>query len=99
MAKPREISFDVSVEDYSVIEQIVVRALLQEEQRGTDPVSDRTTMTMDLVACHVNGNPLRLEALLKANDLDFAHDVYGIRDFIDRRTGKLTRHFSPRYSK
>lgn len=96
---PKEVSFEVSIEDYNVIEQIVERALLQEEQSGSGLVSDRTTMTMDLIACHANGCPLKLQDMLKADDLNFAHDVYGIRDHIDRRTGKMTRHFLPRFAK
>ena len=51
-----------------------------------------------LAATHANGNPLRLHDLLNADDLNFAHDVWGIRSKIDRTTGKLTDHFSPRYS-
>lgn len=96
---PKEVSFEVSIEDYNVIEQIVERALLQEEQSGSGLVSDRTTMTMDLIACHANGCPLKLQDMLKADDLNFAHDVYGIRDHIDRRTGKMQRHFLPRFAK
>ena len=53
---------------------------------------------MDIAACHGNGNPLRLQELLVADDFNFAHDVFGIRNCIDRNTGKLNGTFSPRYS-
>lgn len=53
---------------------------------------------MDITACHANGNPLRLAELLKADDGNFGHDVFGIRRFIDRTTGRLMGHFRPRYS-
>jgi hypothetical protein len=53
---------------------------------------------MDIDACHSNGNPLKLEELLKADDANFAHDVFGIRTNIDRKTGKLMNCFVPRYS-
>ena len=53
---------------------------------------------MDITACHLNGCPLRLEELLNANDASFGHDVFGIRRYLDRKTGKLTGFFDPRYS-
>jgi len=54
---------------------------------------------MDITACHVNGNPLKLNELLTADDGNFAHDVFGIRRHINRETGQLEDCFSPRYSK
>jgi len=53
---------------------------------------------MDITACHVNGNPLKLDELLAADEFNFSHDVFGIRRHIDRRTGKLGDCFSPRFS-
>ena len=54
---------------------------------------------MDITAVHCNGNPLRLEDLLAADNLDFAHDVLGIANNLDRKTGKLKNCFVPRFSK
>jgi len=59
---------------------------------------DQMTAVMDIDACHSNGCPLRLKELLEADDFNFAHDVFGIRRHIDRRTGKLTQCFLPRYA-
>jgi len=56
------------------------------------------TINMDITACHLNGNPLDLTALLNADSFDFAHDVLGIRRHINRKTGKLENCFLPRYS-
>lgn len=56
-------------------------------------------LSMDIVACHCNGNPLDLSALLAANDLEFYHDVAGIYKNWNRRTGKLDNFFTPRFSK
>lgn len=53
---------------------------------------------MDIIATHLNGCPLRLDELLTASDADFAHDVFGIRRFLDRQTGALGDCFDPRYS-
>lgn len=91
------VSFDVSSADAFTIDKIVDRA----EGIAADFAIgdfDRLSLTMDLTACHANGNPLRLDDLLAARPFDFAHDVFGISRFIDRDTGKLTDHFSPRYS-
>lgn len=53
---------------------------------------------MDINACHSNGNPLDLKALLEADDFNFCHDVFGIRNHINRATGQLENCFSPRFS-
>lgn len=53
---------------------------------------------MDVSATHLNGCPLKLEELLAADDANFGHDVFGIRRFIDRETGKLTGCFCPRFA-
>ena len=53
---------------------------------------------MDLTACHTNGCPLKLTELLAAPPFDFAHDLCGIAQCIDRLTGKLSEQFGPRYA-
>ena len=53
---------------------------------------------MDITACHANGTPLDLVGLLAADDFNFAHDFGGIRQHIDRETGKLIDFFVPRFS-
>jgi len=58
----------------------------------------RLQMEMDLAACHANGNPLDFERMAKANDGNLGHDLFGIRRFLDRNTGKLTDCFVPRFS-
>lgn len=40
---------------------------------------------------------VRVTALAKADDFNFAHDVFGIMRHYDERTGKLTGGFSPRF--
>ncbi len=60
---------------------------------------NRMTMVMDLMAVHANGNPLRLNDLLDADDFNFAHDMSGICNCLDRETGQLTRGFSLRFSR
>jgi len=71
-----------------------------EKAKEKFPRIDRLGLEMDLTACHLNGNPLRLHDMLNAaNIFDFAHDIFGIMDHIDRTTGKLLNCFSPRFSR
>lgn len=59
---------------------------------------DVTTIVMDVVAAHCNGCPLKLEDLLDASDFNFIHDVFGINEHMDRKTGRLLHHFLPRFA-
>ena len=61
----------------------------------------RMTFMMDMLAADgVNGNaPIDFDALLAADDFNFTHDVCGIARHMDRSTGKLGNHFSPRFSR
>lgn len=85
------INFKATRKDYRTIQDIADRAV-----RLTD--LDRLTLEMDITAVHLNGCPLDLIALLAFRDFDFLHDIYGIHNCIDRKTGKLQRCFSPRCS-
>ena len=62
-----------------------------------NPACARSETSMDVLAAHLNGNPLRLRDLLAAESGDFMHDVFGIRAHLDRKTGKLGDCFSPRF--
>lgn len=90
-----EVSFEVSKSDRKLIDKIVARAMrIAEDFPGLDV--DEQSMNMDITACHANGCPLRLKYLLDARKGDFGHDVFGIRRFINRDTGKLSPKFCPR---
>lgn len=52
---------------------------------------------MDILATHLNGCRLRLRDFLKARKSDFSHDIHGIRNCLDRTTGKLQGVFLPRF--
>lgn len=85
-----EISWTVSEDDAAMIQAIVGRAekdLL---------VGDRMTLVMDLTACHANGTPIDLVALVLADYFTFSHDVCGIQRHINRETGQLEDCFVPR---
>lgn len=87
------VSFDVSKKDGLLIQKIVDRAVKM-ELLGTN----RMDLAMDLEAVHTNGVPLRLKELLEADTFNFAHDIVGIQNCIDRSTGGLTTHFLPRFA-
>jgi hypothetical protein len=86
-------NFNVSKTEGDQIHAIVARTEYELGRRV-----DRLGLTMDITACHANGNPLDLDGLLKAKTADFLHDVLGITAKIDRTTGHLTHCFSPRHS-
>ncbi len=89
-------NFKASKADRMLIDLIVKRAVkffkINDNER--EPIE----IEMDIIATHLNGNPLRLEDLLLANDFNFVHDIFGIYRHLDRTTGKLKDFFSPRYS-
>ena len=90
------INFDVTKEEAKFIQAIALRA-------GNEVFNGWTTQTtldteMDITTVHANGCPLKLEELLMAKPFDFAHDVGGIRKYLDRNTGLLRDCFLPRFA-
>jgi hypothetical protein len=85
-------NFDITDHDLDLIGEIAKRACKIYSEL------DMTTTMMDLISVHQNGNPLQLESLLEASKEEFCHDIAGIYNHLDRRTGKLGGCFSPRYS-
>lgn len=77
----------------NLIKQIVERS----HSLGMAP--DLTSLEMDLVAVYQNDCLLDFEKLLKADDFDFAHDVCGIQNHINRDNGRLQNHFLPKCAK
>lgn len=91
------IKFNSTKKDAVVITAIAKRASNTAAANGWHyPIQDAE---MDITACHCNGNPLRLDDLLVADEFNFAHDVFGIQRNLDRKTGELKNLFSPRYNK
>lgn len=90
------INWDCSRTDAAKIDKIAKRAVAMAQERQID--YDKMTARMDVMACHLNGNPLDLDKLLGADDFNFSHDVFGIARHINRSTGKLENFFVPRCS-
>ena len=88
----KRINWDTTKEEMRTIEKIVKRARkMNKEVQFVD-------LSMDITACHLNGCDLKLDDLLKANDFNFAHDVFGISQHIDRTKGTLKDCFLPRFA-
>jgi len=92
-----KVSFAICKPDAGLIRKIVARALIWYNKEGEE-APDRLTLEMDLIAAHLS-KPLRLAELFAADNFNFIHDVAGIHCHMDRRTGKLSNHFSPRFSR
>lgn len=95
------IIFSTSKEDALKIGSIVERAKAMLRARGQ--TLDSSSLHMDISACHANGTPLKLDALLAADDFNFSHDVFGISHHMDRDddspTGGQCLHcFVPRFA-
>lgn len=88
-------NFKVSRYDFWLIDRLTDRAMMMNKIHGTE--RKRIDVQMDVIACHANGCPLRLQELLGADDVNFAHDIFGIQRHLDRTTGRLTDNFTPRY--
>ena len=94
------VSFNVDKSDFRIIEQIADRAWQSNTIRKVvDHDHAKIGIHMDVSACHANGNPLRLDDLLAADEFNFVHDILGIYGHLDRDTGKLDGLFLPRFSK
>lgn len=90
------LSFEVNTHDAALIDQIVDRVEELSLAQGHD--LDRLSTEMDLRAVHANHCPLDLEKLVKADNFNLLHDVFGIARHLDRKTGKLRDFFDPRCS-
>ena len=90
-----KVSFDVTPGVAISIGKIVRRAAELDARHG-DGDLDQLSLRMDLTAVHANGCPMDFARLLAADEFTLAHDVLGIRQHIDRETGKLTGHFQPK---
>ena len=88
-------NWEITAKDHDLLMQVAER-VHQELDHYPD---NQRTLIMDLNACHSNGCALDFAGLLKADMLDFSHDIYGIRKAINRNTGQLTEDcFTPRYA-
>jgi|TARA_R100000995_G_scaffold65538_1_gene34549 hypothetical protein len=88
---------DILKNDLDLIADIADRAEAMADAHGVK--YKRLTAMMDVQGVH-QSCPLKLDELLAADDTNFAHDVFGIANHIDRSVypGKLTDCFRPRFA-
>jgi hypothetical protein len=91
------INFGAPQDEIRIVAQIASRAHDMAKCFGVEYTLQDATM--DIIATHMNGHPLRLMELANADNINFSHDVFGIRRHLNRQTGKLDDFFVPRYSK
>ncbi|MGL4484933.1 MAG: DUF6874 family protein [Anaerovoracaceae bacterium] len=58
-------------------------------------LDDKIALTIDLEFC----GKLKYKELFEADDFNFAHDICGIQNNMDRENKCLSKHFVPRFSK
>lgn len=93
----KPINFKTSAKNHHLIGLIVARAI--RINPTLMKMTSRLELRMDITACHCNDSPLDLDKILIADDFNLMHDVIGIFNHMDRKTGKLTDHFLPRMRK
>ena len=88
--------FNATRAELDIIRDIAARAVPLATRAGYN--FSRMDVMMDLECVHSTGNPLRLAELLAADDVNVAHDIFGIARHLNRQTGQLENAFSPRFS-
>lgn len=74
----------------------IIMAII-ERTRTISPGLNGLNASMDIIAAN-RSCPIRLDDLLAASDADFAHDVLGIFEHINRETGELDDCWTPRFA-
>lgn len=80
--------------DFRTISKIANRAI----DMGINSHADKLSLVMD-IEYTTDETPLDLDRLLAADDFNFAHDIIGIQNYLDRNTKKLVNCFVPRYAR
>lgn len=74
----------------------IVEIAKRAEEKGL-LMFDRMSLIMDIQAAHEQFK-MKLDEWLKADDLDFSHDIVGIQQNINRETKQIENCFLPRYA-
>lgn len=90
------INWNTTEKEAGLIRKIAARAMKELNGNAYWSEYKKITCIMDVSACHLNGAPMDLQKLLEAEKSTFLHDITGIAGHIDRKTGRLKNHFSPR---
>ena len=92
------LNWNATKKDRMLISQIAKRFVeYMHKEHNLHP--DLDDINMDIAAVHLNDCKLRLKELLEADQFNFNHDMFGIREHLNRETGKLKNCFLPRFAK
>lgn len=94
---PADTAADISF-DAGYYDSILIRRIARRWKAMSDDRRDIMEINMDVTATHCNGNPLRLQDMIDADNFNFAHDMHGIYRHLNRKTGKLENCFLPRFT-
>lgn len=83
----------ISKEQLNIIVKITEKA----KERGL-LMFDKMSLIMDM-ECATKEFDLKLNDLLQADDFNFAHDISGIQNNLNRKTKKFENYFIPRFAK
>ena len=91
------VSFTAEAANQPYLTDIINRAAAKGyiPAKGAEALAAR----MDIAACHANGCRLDLKKFAEFDNFNFAYDFFGIRNHLDRESGKLVRCFLPRCSR
>lgn len=78
-------------------EEILLISAIAKRAKSMGHPDDLLSIDMDISFAHKE-HPLRLTDLLSADDLNFSHDVFGIRKHFNRKTLKMEDCFVPRFT-
>lgn len=89
--------FDFSKVKISKQSQLLISDIVKRASSFNSKV-DNLSLEMDLTCVH-SQMELNLPELLRADSVNFCHDIFGIRQHLNRQTGKLENFFVPRFAK
>jgi len=94
-------NWNCTSEEIELIDKIVTRYINMTASGEDKHLHSNDTLhhTMNVEASHCNGCELDLQSLLDSSDRDFRHDMRGIDQNINRKTGELMNYFVPRCAK
>ncbi|ANA12892.1 DUF6874 family protein [Acetobacter oryzifermentans] len=94
------VKFDATEQEIADVNAIVGRIVPKIcTATGRDLENVLLSTRMDLIATHANGCPMDFARMRKADDFNILHDVVGIKNHLNRKTGRLERMFLPRFAK
>lgn len=94
------VKFDATPQEIENVNAITARIVPKIcATTGSDAEDLSLSTRMDLIAAHANGCPMDFDRMRKADDFNILHDIMGIKNHLNRETGRLEGVFLPRFAK